>query len=231
MEITAAIFSLPQLASNWATPTPILTLRTWVTPPWSPTWSSAASSYWDMSSMEENTSRRAYWRWQPDSACSNVIMVYVKWLSRLSGTSSEPSCSLRAECAPSWPGTVRRGSRRQEPATWLRPSTAGELRSELLRIIWQLSSRNLDAGLAMGAMCIILGLIYAVDFIVSFVQRRRILRDEKAWLVKQIISWYPPLITQTSILCLIFLYSYHTLQLKTNISYSEVEDCICIIPT
>merc|ERR1712062_367784 len=41
-------------------------------------------------------------------------------------------------------------------------------------------SRNLDAGLGMGAMCIILGLMYAVDFIVSFVQRKRILRDEKA---------------------------------------------------
>ena len=41
-------------------------------------------------------------------------------------------------------------------------------------------SRNLDAGLAMGAMCIILGLMYAVDFFVSFAQRKKILRNEKA---------------------------------------------------
>ena len=46
--------------------------------------------------------------------------------------------------------------------------------------VWHISDRNLDAGLGMGAMCIILGLMYAVDFIVSFVQRKRILRDEKA---------------------------------------------------
>ena len=40
--------------------------------------------------------------------------------------------------------------------------------------------RNVDAGLSMGAMCIIIALVYAVDTLWSFVVRKRILRDEKA---------------------------------------------------
>merc|ERR1711988_1375070 len=41
-------------------------------------------------------------------------------------------------------------------------------------------NRNVDGGLAMGAMCIIIALIYAVDTLWSFIVRKRILRDEKA---------------------------------------------------
>merc|ERR1711963_827622 len=41
-------------------------------------------------------------------------------------------------------------------------------------------NRNVDTGLAMGSMCIIISLVYAVDTLWSYIVRNRILRDEKA---------------------------------------------------
>ena len=41
--------------------------------------------------------------------------------------------------------------------------------------------RNTDAALTMGALCIIIGLIYLIDTIVSNLNRNRILAEEKAW--------------------------------------------------
>ena len=40
--------------------------------------------------------------------------------------------------------------------------------------------RDIDAGLAMGAMCIIIGIIYMIDFFVSYFARRRLLSEERA---------------------------------------------------
>jgi len=40
--------------------------------------------------------------------------------------------------------------------------------------------RNIDAALSMGAMCIIIGLVYMCDTVVSYLNRNKILADEKA---------------------------------------------------
>ena len=105
----------------------MLTLRTWGTLPWSPTSSSALSSYWDMSSMEENISRRAYWRCWSLQQCH--VFLTSRLLSRPSGTLLERSCSSLAASVPSSPGTAWRGSRRQGRPACLRRRTAGWLRS------------------------------------------------------------------------------------------------------
>ena len=40
--------------------------------------------------------------------------------------------------------------------------------------------RNIDAAMAMGAMCIIIGLVYVADTIVAYLKRNRLLREERA---------------------------------------------------
>merc|ERR1712110_473051 len=41
-------------------------------------------------------------------------------------------------------------------------------------------NRDIDAGLAMGAMCIIIGIFYMCDFFVSYFARRKLLSEERA---------------------------------------------------